>query len=189
MQDAEVGADWLPELEAAKLGDTEAMARLLPLLYQDLKRIARRLLREHGTGHTLQTTAVVHEAWLRLMAQRQQPTERAYFLSLAATMMRRVLLNHAREQAADKRGGALAQITLPALDELAATRDSLDLFALDQALDSLAALDPRQAKVVEMKFFAGMELDEIAEALSVSLATVKRDWQMARIWLSRALSS
>lgn len=181
-------ADWLPEISAAKQGDAEAMARLLPLLYEDLKRIARRLMQAQRPGHTLQTTAVVHEAWLRLLAQRQQPEERTYFLSLAATMMRRVLLNHAREQQAGKRGGALAHISLSAAEQVAAGTESLDLIALDQALDALAKLDPRQAKVVEMKFFAGMELEDIAATLNVSLATIKRDWQMARIWLSRALA-
>ncbi len=176
------------ELRSARGGDAAALDRLLPRIYDELKRIARGLMRRERDNHTLQTTALVHEAWLRMAAQDASGSgDRLYFFSLAATMMRRILVNHARDRAAQKRGDGVDLVSLSAAEQVAA--NEFDLLGLHEALEVLARLDARQARVVEMKFFAGLELAEIAELLGVSLATVKRDWTMARLWLSRELST
>lgn len=175
------------QLRRARGGDAAALDRLLPLIYEELKRIARGLMRAERADHTLQTTALVHEAWLRMRGQDAAETgDRLYFFSLAATMMRRILVNHARDRAAAKRGEGIERLSLSVAESMAAVE--FDLIGLHEALEALARLDARQASVVEMKFFAGLELAEIAELLGVSLATVKRDWSMARLWLSRELS-
>ena len=176
------------ELRSARSGDSTALDRVLPLIYEELKRVARGLMRQERAGHTLQTTALVHEAWLRMAAQdAANEGDRLYFFSLAATMMRRILVNHARDRAAQKRGDGVELLSLSAAEQVAT--GEFDLIGLHEALEALAALDARQARVVEMKFFAGLELAEIATLLEVSLATVKRDWTMARLWLSRRLSA
>ncbi|MBK7144713.1 MAG: sigma-70 family RNA polymerase sigma factor [Xanthomonadales bacterium] len=176
------------DLRSARSGDGAALERLLPVIYEELKRIARGLMRGERANHTLQTTALVHEAWLRMAAQDAPgSSDRLYFFSLAATMMRRILVNHARDRAAQKRGDGVDLVSLSAAEQVAA--NEFDLLGLHEALEVLARLDARQARVVEMKFFAGLELAEIAELLGVSLATVKRDWTMARLWLSRELSA
>lgn len=176
------------ELRSARGGDAVALDRVLPLIYEELKRVARGMMRRERENHTLQTTALVHEAWLRMVAQGSASNgERLYFFSLAATMMRRILVNHARDRAAQKRGDDIELVSLSAAASMGA--GDFDLIGLHEALEALAALDARQAQVVEMKFFAGLELSEIAELLGVSLATVKRDWTMARMWLSRELSA
>lgn len=176
------------DLRSARSGDAAALERLMPVIYEELKRIARGLMRRERDNHTLQTTALVHEAWLRMAAQDAPgSSDRLYFFSLAATMMRRILVNHARDRAAQKRGDGVDLLSLSAAGQLAA--DGFDLLGLHEAMEALARLDARQASVVEMKFFAGLELAEIAELLGVSLATVKRDWTMARLWLSRELSA
>lgn len=176
------------ELRSARSGDAAALDRVLPQIYEELKRVARGLMRRERGNHTLQTTALVHEAWLRMVAQDAASSgDRLYFFSLAATMMRRILVNHARDRAAQKRGDGIDLVSLSAAEQLAT--GEFDLVGLHDALDALALLDARQARVVEMKFFAGLELAEIAELLGVSLATIKRDWTMARLWLSRELSA
>jgi len=173
-------------LAAARGGNSEALNALLPVLYAELKRIARAQLAREKPGHTLQPTALVHEAWLRLLSSHSVDfADRAYFLGLAATMMRRILVNHARDKAADKRGGGLARTDLP--EHVAAPTPDPDLLALDGALERLAQQDPRKARVVELRYFAGMEFDEIADHLSLSNATVRRDFSLAKLWLAEAM--
>ena len=174
-------------LRAAHGGDADALDAVFPLVYDELKRLARAQLARERPEHTLQPTALVHEAYLRLVDQHSADwTDRAFFFGLAASMMRRILVNHARDRHAQKRGAGVPVLTLSAADEQAG--EEVDLLGLHDALDTLAALDPRQARVVELKFFAGLEIDEIAALLAVSPATVRRDWTMARMWLGRALA-
>jgi RNA polymerase sigma-70 factor, ECF subfamily len=174
-------------LRSARDGDAPALDRLMPQIYDELKRIARGLMQRERGSHTLQTTALVHEAYLRMIGQQSaNEGDRLYFFSVAATMMRRILVNHARDRAAQKRGDGLDLVSLSAAEGVAS--GELDLVRLHDALDALALLDPRQARVIELKFFAGLELSDIADLLGISLATVKRDWTMARLWLSRELA-
>jgi RNA polymerase sigma factor (TIGR02999 family) len=170
-------------------GDAAALDRLLPAVYDELHRQAQRYLRRERPGHTLQTTELVHEAYLRLVDQRQADwRNRAQFFGVAAQMMRRVLIDHARSKQAAKRGGSGIQVTLE--DATAASEErGLDLLDLDQALTRLAALDPQQARVVELRYFTGLGIDETAQVIGISPATVKREWVMARAWLRRELSS
>ena len=172
----------------AGAGDREALDRLLPLIHDELRRLARRQLRGEGVGHTLGTTALVHEAYLRLADQtRCGFRDRAHFLAVAATAMRRVLVDHARRHHAAKRGGGARRVPLEHVDALpAAERDEL-LVALDDALARLAGLDARQARVVECRFLGGLTEEETAAALGVGLRTVKRDWAKARSWLYQEL--
>ena len=164
-----------------------ALDRLLPLIYGELRRQARLQLRHERSGHTLQPTALVHEAFLRLVGQsRAQWQNREQFFAVAAQTMRRVLVDHARAHAAAKRGDGRTLISLDDAPEPAAPPD-VDVLVLDQTLDRLAAIDPRQARVVELRYFAGLSAPETAAALEVSLATVNRDWAMARAWLFREL--
>lgn len=168
-------------------GDPEALDRLTPLVYEELRRQATRYLRRERPGHTLQTTALIHEAYLRLVdAQDVEWQNRAHFFAIAANLMRRVLVDHARRRGADKRGGS--QIRVP-LDEAAAVADEtdIDLLAIDEALNRLAAIDEQQARVVELRFFSGLSVEETAAALGVSTTTVKRDWRVARAWLRREI--
>jgi len=168
-------------------GEPGALDRLVPLVYGQLRRQARLQLRHERAGHTLQPTALVHEAFLRLVGQsRAQWQNREQFFAVAARAMRRVLVDHARARAAAKRGDGR---TLIALDEAPdpAAPPAVDVLALDQTLDRLAAIDLRQARVVELRYFAGLSAPETAAALEVSLATVNRDWAMARAWLFREL--
>ena len=172
----------------------EALARLV---YAELRRRAARALRREGEGHTLQPTALVHEAWLRLDGQHDASWEsRTQFFAVAAQMMRRVLVDHARTRRALKRGGAPMQVTLGEVDRAAVTpaagpdtMDAVDLLALDDALARLAALDPRKARLVELRYFAGLSIPECAAALGISQATVGREWVVARIWLRRELEA
>lgn len=181
------GETFNAQLRRARAGDASALDSLLPLIYDELKRIARSLMQRERGNHTLQTTALVHEAYLRMIAQQSANFgDRLYFFSVAATMMRRILVNHARDRAAQKRGDGLDLVSLSAAEQLA--NPDFDLVRMHDALDALALLDERQARVIELKFFAGLELIEIAELLDVSPATVKRDWTMARLWLSRELA-
>jgi RNA polymerase sigma factor (TIGR02999 family) len=168
-------------------GDAAAGERLLGLVYQDLRRSAAGFLRRERAGHTLQPTALVHEAYLRLVDQdRVVWQSRAHFLAIAASMMRRVLMDHGRRQKARKRGGAGTRVTLDEAFSAVAPR-GLDLLALDEALNALAALDEQQAHIVELRAFGGLSVEETAEALSVSPATVKRHWAFALAWLQRRL--
>ncbi len=167
-------------------GDREAGERVLPLVYDDLRRYAAALFRKEREGHTLQPTAVVHEAWLRLSPSGPW-TSRAQFFAVAGRLMREVLIDHARRRSAAKRGGGQELRTFDDALETPGGKEVVGLLALDEALEKLEVLDARQARVVELRYFAGLSIDETAEALSVSSATVKREWQMARAWLREAL--
>lgn len=168
-------------------GRREALDELVPLIYDELHRIAARYLRQERAEHTLQPTALVHEAWLRLIDQQNVNWQnRAHFFGVSAELMRRILVDHARRKKAEKRGGGAATVVLDENIEWSARRD-LDLVDLDDALEALAKLDPQQSKVVEMRFFGGLSVEETAEALGVSPTTVKREWRMARAWLLREL--
>jgi RNA polymerase sigma-70 factor (ECF subfamily) len=175
-------------LRAWGAGDARAPEALVPLVYAELRRQASRALRREGEGHTLQATALVHEAWLRLDGQHDARWEsRTQFLAVAAQMMRRVLVDHARTRRALKRGGGGTHVTLGDANLAAASPDEVDVLALDDALARLAELDPRKARLVELRYFAGMSIPEAATALGVSQATVGREWAVARMWLRREL--
>jgi RNA polymerase sigma factor (TIGR02999 family) len=175
-------------LQAWSRGEPEALDRLVPLVYLDLRRQAAAQLRREGPGHTLQPTALVHEVLLRLLGQtRLRWEDRAHFLAVCSGLMRRVLIDHARRRLRRKRGGTLLRVELD-FEPAAAERRDLDLIALDRALDELQSLDPQQSRLVEMRFFGGLSTEEAAEALGVSSRTVKRDWRSARAWLLRRLS-
>ena len=163
-------------------GDAEAGDKLLPLVYAELRRRAARHLRRERAGHTLQPTALVHEACLRLMGQKVAWQSRAQFFGLASQMMRRILVDHARGRQAGKRSGGWKRVELEEAVAISEQRD-LDLVLVDQALEELAALDARQARLVELRFFGGLTVEETAEVLSISPATVKREWSSARAWL------
>ncbi len=170
-------------------GDPDAMDRLLPLVYEELRDLARREMRREREGHTLGATAVVHEAYLRLAELEEISWQgRAHFFGAAAMAMRRVLIGYARSRNALKRGSGV--VPTPIEDVVVAAKERPgELLALDEALTRLAELNPRQARVVECRFFAGMNIDETAEALGISNATVRRDWAMARAWLNRELAA
>jgi RNA polymerase sigma factor (TIGR02999 family) len=169
-------------------GDRDALDQLLPCVYAELHRLAAARLRRERPDPTLQPTALVHEAYLRLIDQRKADwRNRAQFFALAAAMMRRILVNHARDRAALKRGGGLEKVSLSTAADWSGEPD-LDLLGLDDALSRLEALDPRKAKIVDLKFFAGLNTDEIAQVLQLSASTVERDWRFARAWLYDALS-
>ncbi|MBL0169568.1 MAG: sigma-70 family RNA polymerase sigma factor [Gemmatimonadaceae bacterium] len=173
-------------LDQARHGDRAAIDQLLPLVYAELHVIAERHMARERDDHTLQPTALVHEAYVRLAhGAAIDASGRLHFLRLASQVMRRVLVDHARARQAAKRGGML----LVTLDESAAGHETplLDLLALDDALTRLAEAEPRWAEVVALRFFAGLEITEIAETMEISTATVKRDWRFARAWLARAL--
>jgi RNA polymerase sigma factor (TIGR02999 family) len=167
--------------------DQRALDRMVPAVYDELRRLAARYLAREATGHTLQPTALVHEAYLRLIDQRRVDwRNRAQFLGLAAGMMRRILVNHARDRAAAKRGGGAAPVSL-GLVEAPSGRPEVELIALEAALERLAGLDARKASVVELKFYGGLTVEEIAQVLEVSGATVEREWSFARAWLYDAI--
>jgi len=170
-------------------GDAAALDRLVPLVYDELRRVARRHLQREQSGHALQTTALVHEVYLRLVdVERLTLNNRTHFFAVAAKLMRQILVDHARRQHADKRGG---RVTIVSLDDVppVAQPSSVDVLALDEALGALSSIDERQCRVVELRFFAGLNIDETAEALGVSPATVEREWALAKAWLYRQLSS
>ena len=170
-------------------GEREALDQLLPVVYNELHKQAARYLRRERAGHTLQPTALVNEAFLRLINQRDVRWQnRAHFFGLAAQLMRRILVDHARERLAAKRGGADIRLTLDEQVAAVGARD-VDLLALDEALTRLAALDVRQSRIVELRFFSGLNVEETAEVLGVSPATVKLDWSMAKAWLRRELGT
>ncbi len=184
-------------LSAWRAGDASALDRLLPLVYDELHRLARAAMRRERRDHTLQPTALVHEAYVRLIAQtRVDWKNRAHFIGVAAHLMRRVTMNHAREHGAAKRGGGALKVSLTAHDlpggsaPAASAADDAgveDVLALNQALDRLERQDPRQARIVELKFFGGLASREIEEVLDISRSTVDREWRMARAWLKREL--
>jgi RNA polymerase sigma factor (TIGR02999 family) len=164
-------------------GDRAALEEMIPLVFEELHRQAERYLRQERPGHLLQPTALVNEAYLRLIdCEHLQWQNRAQFFAVSAQLMRRILVDYARERESAKRGGGLHRVSLAEAAGLSAEM-SVDLIALDQALDALCALDPRQSRVVELRFFGGLKLEEIAEVLGVSLGTVRRDWSLAQAWL------
>lgn len=170
-------------------GDPSAAERLLPTIYDELRRQAARAMRHEPSENTLQPTALVHEAYLRLVDQRRvEWKNRAHFFGVAAQLMRRILVDHARARHAKKRGGGMQRLTLSDVDG-AASENAIDVLALHEALDALAALDPLQARLVELRYFSGLNIEETAAALDVSPATVKREWAVARAWLRRELST
>jgi RNA polymerase sigma factor (TIGR02999 family) len=176
-------------LIAWNAGDREALESLLPLVYDELHRQAARRLRRERPGHTLQPTALVHEVYLRLVDQRRVSWQnRTQFFGVAAQMMRRILVSHARERRAQKRGGADTRLTL---DEglLATPQRDVQLLALDAALSRLEAIDAEKSRLVELRFFSGLSIEETAEVMGVSPRTVDRQWQTAKAWLHREMSS
>jgi RNA polymerase sigma factor (TIGR02999 family) len=183
----EIDADATQILNGWAEGDKDAAARLMPIVYEELRRRAAGYLRQERRDHTLQATALVHEAYIALVDQsRATWKDRSHFCTVAAQIMRRILVQHARSHSAGKRGGRLQKVYLDETRELAQERAS-DLVELDDALQTFGAAFPREIKVVEMKFFGGMETREISEALQVSEKTVLRDWNFAKLWLSREL--
>ena len=171
-------------------GDQEALEELMPLVYGELRRLAAHYLRIERSGHTLQPTALVHEAYLRLVDQRHVVWQnRAHFFGIAAQMMRRVLVDHARRRGAGKRNAATYRIGLEGPDSGAEADRELEILALHDALTGLERLDTRQARIVELRFFGGLSVEETAEVAGVSTATVKREWRTARAWLRRELDT
>lgn len=175
-------------LRAWRGGDQTALDRLLPLVYDELRRLAAHYLRGERQGHTLQSSALVNEAYLRLVEQDQIDWQsRAHFFGVASQVMRRVLVDHARARNYQKRGGKLAHVELDEAATLVAEQ-AAELVALDEALDALARLDPRKSRVVELRYFGGLSAEETAEVLGVSEVTVLREWGRAKAWLRRELS-
>src|SRR5262245_35472761 len=170
-------------------GNEVAYDELLPLVYAELRRVAARYMSAERGDHTLQPTALVHEAYLKLVDQRRATWKnRAHFVGVAAMVMRRILVNHARDRGAKKRGGGAERVSLTVAENILAGSE-VDLVDLHDALERLTALDPRAGRIVELKFFGGLTLEEVAEVLQVSLATVERDWSFARTWLYDALGN
>jgi len=173
-------------LREAEAGEDGALDRLIPLVYDDLRRIAHRRMALEPDGHTLNTTAVVHEAYAQLARQEPAWNDRSHFVAVASRVMRHILIDHARSQGAEKRGGDRTPVAL-ADAGLTSDPESLDLLALDEALDQLARHDERLARVVECRFFGGLTMEETAEALDVSERTAARDWRRARVYLYEIL--
>ena len=178
-------------------GDKAALDELMPVVYDELRRLAKNHLSKERPDHTLQTTALVHEAYLRLVDQKSVNwRNRAQFFGIAAQMMRRILINHAKERQAQKRQGYATKVSLDqqspklSLDEAVSffEKREVDLMALDDALDDLAALDPQQTHIVELRFFGGLTIDEVSTVLGISPATTKREWDSAKLWLRRQLN-
>ena len=175
-------------LQAGNSGDKEALNKLLPLVYDELRRLADHYMRGERVGHTLQPTALVHEAYVRLVGwQDVKWQNRAHFFGVAAQMMRNILVNHAKSRGAAKRGGAAQRLTLDESLAFAEQRD-VNLLALDDALTRLEALDPQKGRIVELRYFSGLSVEETAEVLGVSAPTVKRQWRAAKAWLYREIS-
>jgi RNA polymerase sigma factor (TIGR02999 family) len=166
--------------------DSAARDALLPVVYDELHRLAHHYMRGERQDHTLQTTALVNEAYIRLVdLDRMQWRDRAHFFAMAATLMRRILVDYARERSRDKRGGGVSVTSLD--EQVAVSKASVDVVALDEALDRLAAMDLQQSRIVELRFFSGLTIEETAEALDLSPATVKREWTSAKAWLHQQL--
>jgi len=158
----------------------------VPIIYGELRRLAHHYMQNERAGHTLQTTALVHEAYVRLTdVDRMQWRDRGHFFAMAATLMRRILVDHARDRARDKRGGGLVFTAID--DEHIGPGPNIDAIALDEALERLAAIDPQQSRIVELRFFGGLTVEETADALDISPATVKREWTWAKAWLYQQL--
>ena len=169
-------------------GDQAALEKLMPLVYSELRRLANNYLRRERTGHTLQPTALVNEAYLKLVSQKDAKWQnRAQFFAISAQLMRRILVDHARRHQALKRGGSEQQrLSITTAEKLVA-QPEIDLLALNEALDELAKMDLQQSRIVELKFFGGLSIEETAEALGIGHATVEREWKSARAWLRRQL--
>ena len=177
-------------LAEMKRGNREALPRLIPLVYGELKRLAGHFLREEREGHTLQATALVHEAYLRLAGQSRAGWQnRAQFMAVAAQAMRRILVDYARQRVAAKRGGGEAPLDIEIAEVGGGVQQSEEMLAVDEALARLALQDPQQARVVEMRYFGGMTVEETADALQIAPRTVKREWAMAKAWLRVQVSS
>lgn len=173
-------------------GDRQTLDSLVPLLYEQLRRLARRRLQREQPDHTLQTTALVHEVYLRFAGQDQGTWQnRAQFFAVAARMMRRILVDYARRRRSSKRGGGALRVTLSAIDDspAAAAETASEVLELHAALEELAGIDPRKGRLVELRFFGGLSIEETAEVLEVSPGTVMRDWTLAKAWLKRRLAS
>lgn len=169
-------------------GDPKALEAILPLVYNELRRLARANLRQQRSNHTLQTTALVHEAYLRLAREKSPEVQnRAHFLGIAAQLMRWILVDYERNRRASKRGAGLTRITLD--HSIAAPQRHVDLLALDEALGRLAELDAQQSQIIELRYFGGLSIEDTSEFLGISPATVKRSWASARAWLLRELSN
>jgi RNA polymerase sigma factor (TIGR02999 family) len=168
-------------------GDDTALAQLTPLVYDELHRLARRYMRRENPGHTLQTSALVNEAYLKLIDQKDVHWQnRSHFFGIAAQLMRRILVDHARSHGRQKRGGHAQRLSLDATAIMSKER-VVDLVAIDEALSNLAKFDPQKSRIVEMKFFGGLTNDEVAECLNVSARTIEREWRKAKAWLKSAL--
>lgn len=169
-------------------GDKAALDQILPIVYEELRKQAARYLRRERVGHTLQTTALIHEAYIRLVDQKNVRWQnRAHFFGISAQLMRRILVDHARAKGRAKRGGSDIRVSLDDKNLIAKAAD-LDIIAVDEALERLAQIDEQQSKIVELRFFSGLTVEETAEVLKISPATVKRDWSMAKAWLHREIS-
>jgi RNA polymerase sigma factor (TIGR02999 family) len=170
-------------------GDRDALDKLIPIVYDQLRRQAASYLRRERVGHTLQTSALINEAYLRLVDQHSMRWQnRDQFFAIAAQMMRRILVDHAKGKHREKRGGSMIKVTLGhAMEVEAGSGRGMDLIALDQALDRLARIDEQQSRIVELRYFSGLSIEQTAKALGISPATVKRDWRMAKAWLRREL--
>ena len=169
-------------------GNQQALEALVPLIYKELRNLAHNFLYRERPGHTLQTTALVHEAYLKLIDQNDARWQnRAHFFAIAAQAMRRILIDSARKHAAAKRGGPQEELSLDEVADIALEPDS-NLLKLDEALNELAKIDPRQSRIVELRYFGGLTIEETAEVLNVSPATVKREWMMARAWLHQEIT-
>jgi RNA polymerase sigma factor (TIGR02999 family) len=169
-------------------GNGEALNALIPLVYDELRRLAHNHLNRERSGHTLQSTALVNEAYLRLVRQDPEINSRTHFFAVSSHLMRQILVDYARRHRSAKRGDGLEKVTLTDVAALLPGKNDIDLLALDEALEELARLDPQQTRVVELRFFGGLSIEETAEIMSISPATVKRDWATARAWLHRELS-
>ena len=169
-------------------GDRQAMEELLPLVYDELRRLAKSYLQRENPGHTLQSTALVHEAYIRLVDQDVSWQSRAHFFGIAAQMMRRILVDHARAKNAAKRGDGACKVTLDEALVASADRD-VNVLALDGALTKLAQIDKQQSQIIELRFFGGLSIEDTSEILKISPATVKRDWAMAKAWLHREMQA
>jgi RNA polymerase sigma factor (TIGR02999 family) len=184
------GGDVTLLLAQLRQGNPEAANQLIPLIYAELRRMAGAYMKNERPGHTLQATALVHEAYMRLVGEQQPPWQnRAHFFAIAANTMRRVLLDHARVRHAGKRGGTRARKVEIDANLLISEEKLEDIIALDEALERLAGIDARQSRLVELRFFGGLDLEETAEVMGLSVATIKREWRSARAWLYQDLAT
>lgn len=190
MQDAPTPADITRILHEWQAGSREALDRLIPIVYDELRMLASRQLAREWRHDRMQTTALVNEAYVKLFGQRQVDWQnRGHFFAIAAQMMRRILVDHARRELSEKRGGDSVRVELQdSVDQPAATVDAIDALALDRSLRKLEELDPEQGRIVELRFFGGLTVDETAAALGISARTVKREWALAKGWLYRELT-